>query len=170
MERLADRRAVRALIFAPCGRTLLFHYRNDPGIYSGAAPHAFDSYWGTVGGGIEGDEDDLPALAREMREETGCTNFTVGPRIGVRDVDLFWHGKRRRIIETYYAVTVPSIFDMNESLRTEFEKGFILGAQWWRADDFAAAGVPVFPSWFLKETRNYLSGRTMHWPFTMTGD
>jgi double-stranded uracil-DNA glycosylase len=65
---LPRRTAVRALVVDPRGRTLLFRYGND-----------YADWWISPGGGQEPGESDEETVLRELREECGLSNVTVGP-------------------------------------------------------------------------------------------
>jgi TDG/mug DNA glycosylase family protein len=65
---LPRRTAVRALVVDPRGRTLLFRYGNE-----------YAQWWINPGGGQEAGEDDERTVRRELREECGLADVTVGP-------------------------------------------------------------------------------------------
>ncbi len=67
------RRAVRVLLIDEAGRVLLVR------VQDGGAP-----WWWTPGGGIEPGETDDDAARREIAEETGLTNFVLGPCVWTR--------------------------------------------------------------------------------------
>jgi double-stranded uracil-DNA glycosylase len=64
---LPIRDAVRAVVLAPDGRTLLLRYGEG-----------HDTWWITPGGGVEPGESDEAALRRELREELGIERFELG--------------------------------------------------------------------------------------------
>jgi 8-oxo-dGTP pyrophosphatase MutT (NUDIX family) len=65
---LPIRQAVRAVVVAPDGRTLMLHYENE-----------YEDWWIPPGGGVDPGESDEQALRRELREELGCEDFEIGP-------------------------------------------------------------------------------------------
>ena len=67
------RHAVRVLMVDDEGDVLLVRFREGDRIW-----------WCTPGGGIEGDENDEDAARREIREETGLSDFELGPVIWTR--------------------------------------------------------------------------------------
>jgi TDG/mug DNA glycosylase family protein len=67
---LPRRTAVRALVVDPRGRTLLFRYGNE-----------YSHWWINPGGGQERGESDEDTLRRELREECGLVDVTMGPLV-----------------------------------------------------------------------------------------
>jgi TDG/mug DNA glycosylase family protein len=65
---LPRRTAVRALLVDPRGRTLLFRYGNE-----------YAQWWISPGGGQEAGETDAETIVRELREECGLADVTIGP-------------------------------------------------------------------------------------------
>jgi 8-oxo-dGTP pyrophosphatase MutT (NUDIX family) len=63
------RRAGRVIVLDPDSRVLLFRYDQGP-------PNG--SHWATPGGGLNDGEDFLEGARRELTEETGWTDVTVG--------------------------------------------------------------------------------------------
>lgn len=67
---LPQRTAVRALVVDERGHVLLFRYGDDYG-----------SWWIPPGGGQESGEDDSQTLKRELREECGLRDVSMGPLV-----------------------------------------------------------------------------------------
>ena len=90
------RDAVRAVVVAPDGRTLLIRYLDE-----------YETWWIPPGGGVEPGESDLQAITRELREEVGLTDFELGPLLFDRAhhhrLEDGFGGQRNR----YYLVRVP---------------------------------------------------------------
>jgi TDG/mug DNA glycosylase family protein len=80
---LPVRNAVRAVVVAPDGRTLLLRYGNE-----------YDEWWIPPGGGIEPGESDEAALRRELREEIGLEEYEIGR--------LLWEKERFFLLEPGY--------------------------------------------------------------------
>ena len=80
---LPIREAVRAVVVAPDGRTLMLHYATE-----------YEEWWIPPGGGIDPGETDEQALRRELREELGFEGFELGP--------LLFESERRFLLEYGY--------------------------------------------------------------------
>ncbi len=93
---LPIREAVRAVVVAPDGRTLLIRY-----VYE------YETWWIPPGGGVEPGETDIQAITRELDEEIGLTEFELGPLLFERShhhrIEEGFGGQRNR----YYLVRVP---------------------------------------------------------------
>jgi 8-oxo-dGTP diphosphatase len=78
------RDAVRALVLDPEGRVLLVRFVN---------PETGEEFWTTPGGGIAPGESLEDAIRRELREETGLEDPTIGPVIWLRREVFPWAGR-----------------------------------------------------------------------------
>jgi 8-oxo-dGTP pyrophosphatase MutT (NUDIX family) len=135
---------VRALLFDPAGRLLLFRYRNDPNIYNiGHAPAQAD-YWGTVGGGVEGDEDLQTAIRREIEEETGHGNIVLGPAVWQRRTDLMFYGTPLHIDETYFVAHTADT-QLSTAGHTQIERKFVAEMKWWDVAALEQSADLVYP-------------------------
>lgn len=141
---IKERKCVRALLFDPAGRLLLFRYRNDPNIYNlGSAPATTD-YWGTVGGGIEGDEDLESAIRREIAEETGHENITLGPFVWQRKVDLMFYGAPLHVDEKYFVAHTAQTA-LSTAKHTQIERKFVAEMKWWEIGALETTAETVYP-------------------------
>ncbi|MBA3652974.1 MAG: NUDIX hydrolase [Actinobacteria bacterium] len=68
----ASRGSVRGIVVSDDGCVLLLKWRR---------PADGASFWLCPGGGLEDDEDDIAALARELVEETGLRHYELGPHV-----------------------------------------------------------------------------------------
>ncbi|HEY8547926.1 MAG TPA: NUDIX domain-containing protein [Acidimicrobiales bacterium] len=91
------RQAVRAVLVDPDGAVFLMRV---------VEPVTRSRWWVAPGGGIDGDEDHLTALCREVSEELGheLAPEAVGPAVWERHVVLTWNGRQIPQFETYYLV------------------------------------------------------------------
>jgi 8-oxo-dGTP pyrophosphatase MutT (NUDIX family) len=141
---MKKRDCVRALLFDPMGRLLLFRYRNDPNIHNlGAAPMQTD-YWGTVGGGIETGESPEVAILREIEEETGHRQIALGPLVWHRQVDLMFYGEPLHIDEKYFVAHTPDV-DISTQGHTQIERKFVAEIKWWDIDALESSKELIYP-------------------------
>jgi len=93
-----EREAVRAVAVDPDGRVLLVRFEH---------PVTGDSWWATVGGGIDEGESADEALRRELREEAGIDDLAIGPVVHEREHTFPWASRIIRQHERYHVVRVP---------------------------------------------------------------
>lgn len=118
------REAVRAVIVDHAERVLLVHFG-----------FSHRSLWATPGGGIEPGEDHEPALGREMAEELGLADPTVGPEIWIRthvfDTGAGHDGQR----EHFYLIRTDGLEPRPLLTRAELAAEHVIDVRWWpRAD------------------------------------
>jgi TDG/mug DNA glycosylase family protein len=120
---LPRRTAARALLVDPQGRTLLFRYGNE-----------YDQWWISPGGGQEAGESDEETVRRELREECGLSDVTVGPLLAEWE---HWGLEERGYgsgVSRLYLVRVPAFAPAPEDdLRAEGS----LEERWFEPDELA---------------------------------
>ena len=128
---LPARDAVRALVLDPADRVMLVRADDELGVW-----------WTTPGGGLEPDETDQQALARELVEELGLRDFELGPLIWTREHRLVQPRRWGKQTERHYLVRT-----------TAFEPAPTLGAE-----ALAAEGA-MDARWFtIEEIRGLITG------------
>ena len=143
------RYAVRALLFNPNNELLLINYAPNPSIHLLGQEPVLRDNWGTAGGGIDRGEDLEKALRREIFEEIGHTDVTIGPCVWHRRADLLFLGRDVRLDERYFiAHTREDTFDT--SAHTETERKYVLGMKWWNVSDIAHSDAVILPL-FLRD-------------------
>ena len=127
---LRIRRAVRAVVLDPDGRTLLVRFE-FPTV----------TVWATPGGGQEPGEDDEATLRRELDEELGLRDVTIGPHVWTRTViipflDGRWDGQR----DLVYVVRTPAFTPTPALSWDQLVAERVHELRWWTAVELAAAG------------------------------
>ena len=130
------REATRVLLLDPYDRLLLIKI-HDPGhLVATPGRVAPDSYWITVGGGLEGAETFEEAALREIAEEIGITDALVGPALWERSLELVLNGERLLAVERYH-VAWTSTTDISFANVTDQERLQFVEHRWWAYDELA---------------------------------
>ena len=124
------------MILDPDGRILLVRWDFPERPELGYPPI---SVWGTPGGGVEADEDAMVALRRELDEELGLDDVTIGPQIWERVhiipfLDGRWDGQHDRFFLVNSASFEPTPRLSVEQLRAEH----LMHIRWWTQDELAS--------------------------------
>jgi 8-oxo-dGTP pyrophosphatase MutT (NUDIX family) len=149
---IRERLTARVLLLDPADRILLMKGRlpSDP-----AAPGA----WFTVGGGVEPGETVLEAAAREIVEETGLSDVSLGP--------VVWRGEQTLRDREQRPVRFVEHYVLARSLGGELsrvgwqplEHEFVDDMRWWTLADLAACPEPVFPRGLAARLADLIVGR-----------
>jgi ADP-ribose pyrophosphatase YjhB (NUDIX family) len=133
---LRIRQSVRAVVIDPADRILLVRFE---------FPTA--TVWATPGGGVDPGETEEQALHRELEEELGLTEVTVGPHIWSRlhiipFIDGAWDGQRDHV----HLVRVPEFEPAPRLSWEQLRSEYVHELRWWTLDELvAAAGVRFAP-------------------------
>ncbi|MEL5955959.1 NUDIX domain-containing protein [Streptomyces sp. CLV115] len=134
---LVPRPGARVVLLDDAGRLLLFSALNKE---DGSVR------WFTPGGGLKPGESHEQAALRELQEETGLTNLSLGPEI--------WRGHpwtavrggvAYEVRQRYYVARVPA-FQIDTSAFEEIEKAAITGHRWWTMAELAATSDVLRPA------------------------
>ncbi|MDP2205061.1 MAG: NUDIX domain-containing protein [Alphaproteobacteria bacterium] len=151
------RYTVRALLFNPAGDVLLFKYRNDPNIHNVGKPPMDSDYWGTVGGGMEDGESEDTAIRREIAEETGHQDITIGPMIWHRKVDLVFYGDILHVDEKYFIAHTKQT-EISTAGHTQIERKFVAETRWWAPATVESTAEKIFPTVLPQHIRTLAAG------------
>lgn len=145
------RRAGRVLVLDPDNRVLLFLHDYD-------RPHG--NYWGTPGGGLNDGESFPDAAQRELIEETGWTDVSVGTEMihertrdlqftdeVVRQDDQFFLS---RVTERQRALS-PSVAEMHKA-------DGIVEWRWWTVDQLETTNEEIGVDGLVDLIRKLASG------------
>lgn len=122
------RPAARAVILEPGGRVLLIWHLTEDGF----------GWWATPGGGVDPGEAPEAAARREAVEETGLTEFEVGPPVWRRVVEYPFRGAWYRQPEVFFLVRVPR-FAVVLTGDPSPSAALLREHRWWSAEEIAAS-------------------------------
>ncbi|WP_062435219.1 NUDIX hydrolase [Herbidospora daliensis] len=125
------RTAVRVVALDGDGRVLLLRYEENGG------------FWATPGGALDGDEDHLAALRREMREELGTGEVPVDGPVAERAKEFLFEGAMIRQVERYYLARL-SAGDVDLARATQPDT--IQEYRWWTAGELETTPETVYPA------------------------
>ena len=135
----APRLAARVVVLDEADRVLLVEFRD---------PSSGHRWWSTPGGGLDADESFEDAARRELVEETGLTQFDLGPCVWVREHRGEFNGERFHARERVFLVRAPA-FDVSSTGWTELERRVHVTMRWWTlpelestTDELSPGGCP----------------------------
>ena len=120
----SPRECVRALILSPDNEVLLLHL---------VMPDR--NLWIAPGGGIDPGETHHQALSRELHEEVGRGDLTIGPHIWVREGTFQWDGEIRAEREFFYLVRAERFVADSSGNPVPGERDLIAELRWWPVTD-----------------------------------
>jgi len=133
---LRIRQAVRALVVRPDDAVLLVRFEFPD-----------ETVWATPGGGIEDDEEHPEALRRELHEEVGLREFTMGPALWTRTRLWPWSPLWDGQSETFYLVRVPEHFEPAPLLSwDQLRLEGVTAVAWWTPEAMATTSERFTPS------------------------
>jgi 8-oxo-dGTP pyrophosphatase MutT (NUDIX family) len=133
------RRAARVIPVSPDGACLLL-LESDP-----ARPE--EPTWGTIGGGVDADEDLAEAAVRELREETGiiASVADLSPPIARRVVEFSWNDVPRLGDSTVFALPVSGRVPVTFAHLEPEEIDTVLDARWLTPEEVVEDGRLMWP-------------------------
>jgi 8-oxo-dGTP diphosphatase len=143
----------------PTARVLLIDPQDRILLMNGRLPGRTRGGWFTVGGGAEPGESVLEAAAREIVEETGLSEFELGPVVWRREGEVMLpDGEAAWLDEHYIVARTPG----GEPVRDgwlEHEVSLIDDIRWWTLADLQATEDRVFPPDLPALLGDVLTGR-----------
>jgi len=125
------RRAARVVVLDEQDRVLLLRYDGHGG------------FWALPGGSLEDGETYPQAARRELREELGAHDVTLGPHIAVRTSEHPVAGQPTRQVERYYLthITTSQLAAGDPTQPDEIQ-----AHRWWTAAELHTTDQTVFPA------------------------
>lgn len=123
------RHAARVLLLDPAGRVLLVRFFN---------PETGFTWWAPPGGGIAAGETPEEAARREVFEETGLREFSLGPCVWRHEIGFTWRGRRYRQRERIYVARVDAFEPSRDGLLPE-EVELLAEHRWWTVEAIEAS-------------------------------
>jgi 8-oxo-dGTP pyrophosphatase MutT (NUDIX family) len=127
----APREAARAILLDDDDRIMLLRYDENGG------------FWATPGGSLEPGETHPQAIARELREELGIADVTLGPHLATRVKDHPVAGQAVRQAERYYLARVHAE-TVAPSSATQTDN--IQEWRWWTLPEITATRQVIYPA------------------------
>jgi 8-oxo-dGTP pyrophosphatase MutT (NUDIX family) len=151
----------------PTARVLLLDDADRLLLLKGRLPQAAagTESWFTVGGGVEPGETFLEAAAREIVEETGITDFTLGPVVWVREGVL--HIPHPMLFREQYVVARCGAAEAVRHGWTELERDLIDEVRWWTAAELMTTRDRVFPPGLAQLLPPVLAGEIPSQPLSI---
>ncbi|MGE3143122.1 MAG: NUDIX hydrolase [Hyphomonadaceae bacterium] len=154
------RRTARVLLLDPAQRILLMKGRLPTKPEGPAA-------WFTIGGGAEPGESLEAAARREVREETGATDFTLGPIVWTGEIAAFTRSGADLLVQESYFIAHSAAFDPSRAGWQALEREFIDDMRWWALADILASGELFYPLELARLLPDVIAGRTPGAPITL---
>lgn len=148
---MRQRPTVRVLLLGPDDRILLIRF-HDPRLNGSKV------FWATVGGGLDAGESVIDGALREIREETGLTDVTLGPVVWKDDVMIVVDREPVYFREQYIvARTVSTVLSFEAW--TELEREAITEMRWWTVEEIRGSTEQIYPELLADWLPDIIAGR-----------
>jgi 8-oxo-dGTP pyrophosphatase MutT (NUDIX family) len=156
-----DRVGARVVLVDGRDRVLLVRILDDGSVEVPGDPPE-PTYWVTVGGGSEPGETLEQTARREVFEETGIVELTLGPEIYHRRIELLLRGEPIRSVEHFFAGWVdaaePALHHLDPA-----EHGVLVEHRWWTLDELASPDrQTIYPRSIARVAADAIAARDRH--------
>jgi len=143
----------------PTARVLLLDARDRILLMKGRLPGntGRPGAWFTVGGGVEPGETIVEAAAREILEETGITDFVIGPIVWRREGVMRF--PEPRLFKEQYLVARCEGAEPTRDGWNAMERDFIDDIRWWTLAELVTTADRVVPPGLATLLPAILAGR-----------
>ena len=141
------RLAGRVIVLDPEDRILLFRYDEGP-------PNG--RHWCTPGGGLNEDEDYAAGARRELAEETGWTDVTLGEEVLERTLNMEHEDKIVRQQERFFLARVPVARRGLGEVAAMHASDGIAAWHWWTLAELDSTEEVIWPSGLADLVRRVL--------------
>lgn len=143
----------------PTARVLLLDRNDRILLMKGRLPGRPDGSgaWFTVGGGVEAGETLVQAAAREIREETGITDFVLGPVVWLREGVMRF--PEPRLFREHYLVARCEGVEPTRAGWNAMERELIDDIRWWTLAELVMTTDRVVPPGLARRLQPILSGQ-----------
>jgi len=141
------RLAGRVIVLDPEDRILLFRYDDGP-------PNG--RHWCTPGGGLNEDEDYAAGARRELAEETGWTDVTLGEEVLERTLNMEHEDKIVRQQERFFLARVPVARRGLGEVAAMHASDGIAAWHWWTLTELDSTEEVIWPSGLADLVRRVL--------------
>jgi 8-oxo-dGTP pyrophosphatase MutT (NUDIX family) len=138
------RETARVLLFDSEDRLLLMKI-DDPTAKDSGKPWLKPPFWVTIGGRIEPGEDVLAAAKREVDEETGLRNVTIGRPVWFGEQVLQWQDQPTRLNETFVVARTQGTGIAEKSWTIDEHKA-IVELRWWTMQEVTSTRELILPT------------------------
>ncbi|HAV5392624.1 NUDIX domain-containing protein [Acinetobacter baumannii] len=134
------RKSSRLLVLNESHQILLFQFTHTNDALAG------QSYWATVGGGLEEGETFEQAAYRELYEELGVVRQNVGTHVATRNFEMMLPSAEIVISDERLFIVFIKNEEVNTANWTEQEKLVISKSRWWTFDELSQTDEIVYPN------------------------
>jgi len=134
------RKSSRLLVINENHQILLFQFTHTNDALAG------QSYWATVGGGLEEGETFEQAACRELYEELGVVRREVGTHVATRNFEMMLPSAEVVISDERLFIVFIKNEEVNTANWSEHEKHVISKSRWWTFDELSQTEEIVYPN------------------------